>query len=203
LRAAMSALVALLAVSGCGDREADNAPKADTTRTADTSGGADTSVSAQLPAGRFQIPTAHTPVPDLFITLPDGYTIRNVSRMPDDQFFIFRTDDPSQTDSTAITPGFMRVYVGVNPQTGLGSGQKHTEQNVMVSGFPLVWKLWTEKIPDGSDYYLREISSPDFFASISPELAKAPLNLHLYIAGRDSAQVADLMLAAQTLSSHP
>lgn len=194
-------LVALLAVAGCGDREAgENLPKADTVRgSADTSA----SVSAKLPAGRFQIPTAHTPVPDLFITLPDGYTIRNLSTLPDDQFFIFGNDDPSMTDSTAITPGFLRVYVGVKPQTGLREGQKRTEQNVVISGFPLVWNLWTEKLPDGADYYLREISSPDFFASISPELAKAPLNLHLYIAGRDSARVADLMRAAGTLSSHP
>lgn len=203
--AALGALAALLAVSGCGDRDAgrDDLPKADTSGRADTLA-ADTSVvAAELPAGRFQIPTAHTPVPDLFITLPDGYTVRNLSRMPDDQFFIFSSDDPSQTDSTAITPGFLRVYVGVNPQTGTREGQKQAEQNVVVSGIPLVWKLWTEKLPDGSDYYLREISSSDFFASISPELARVPLHLHLYIAGRDSAQVAELMRAAQTLSSHP
>ncbi len=190
----------LLAVAGCGDREPGKEAQAiDTTARIDTTA----LVSAELPAGRFQIPTSHTPVSDFFITLPDGYTIRNLSRLPNDEFFIIRTDDPGMTDSTAVTPGFMRLFIGVSPQTGLRPGQKHTERNVVIAGFPLVWNLWTETVPDGSDYYIREITSADFFSFLSPELAKAPLHLHLYVAGNDSTRVAELMSAAETLSLRP
>jgi hypothetical protein len=157
----------------------------------------------KLPAGRYQLPTAHTPAPDLWITLPAGYTVRSVGRMPDDEFFIFRSDDPTLHDTAAVTPGFMRVYVGVMPQTGVESGDHPTEENVLIGGEPLVWRLWSERTPDGKRYYQREIKSGDFFAGISPELAKAPLHLHIYVAGKDSAAVAALMRAARTISLRP
>jgi hypothetical protein len=157
-------------------------------------------MSENLPAGRFQIPTKHTPAPDFFITLPKGYSVKNMSRMPNDEFFFIRSDDPSATDSTLVTPGFMRLYVGVNAQTAIGKGAKVSEKNVMVGRVPMVWKLWTEPLPDGGTYYQREITSDDYFANFSRELAHAPLHLHIYVAGRDSAQVGELMTAASSLS---
>lgn len=189
----------LMFASGCDD------PRPEETRPVDTIAAVDSVPVAgkPLPSGRFQVPTRHTPVPDMYITLPSGYTIHDMSRMPDDQFFIIHSSDPSMRDSTAITPGFLRVYIGVNAQAGLEPGRRHTEQNVVIAGVPLTWKLWTELLPDKSTYYLREITSSDFFASLSPELAKAPLHLHLYISGADSSRVSDLMKAAQTLSPFP
>jgi hypothetical protein len=157
-------------------------------------------MSENLPAGRYQIPTKHTPAPDFYITLPRGYSVKNMSRMPNDEFFFIRSDDPSANDSTAVTPGFMRLYVGVNAQTAIEKGTTVTERHVMVGRMPLVWKLWSEKLPDGGIYYQREITSDDYFANLSHELAHAPLHLHIYVAGRDSNQVAELMTAAASLS---
>lgn len=190
-----SALGVALGVAGCGDRHAPDEkqqePKLDTT------------YKENLPSGRFQLPTRHTPAPDFFISLPEGYTVKIKSRFPNDEFFIIRNDDPSLRDSSAVTPGFMRVYVGVNPQTALNPKIPHTERHLMLGRALLTWRLWTEPLPDGATYYSREITSSDFYASISPELARAPLNLHIYVAGRDSARVAELAAAAETLALAP
>jgi hypothetical protein len=202
----------LLAVAACSQQEKPRTPEVappdEIHRDGLATGGADnirrdTVIRDNLPAGRFQLPTAHTPAPDLWITLPPGYTVRSVGKMPDDEFFIFRSDDPTLRDTSAVTPGFMRVYVGVMPQTGVEPGEHPAEERVVVGGQPLLWRLWSERMPDGNTYYQREIKSGDFFAGISPELAKAPLHLHIYVAGRDSANVAALMRAARTISLRP
>lgn len=195
LRALAAALLALLA-SSCGD---SRAPEKETPAPKPI----DTTLKENLPAGRFQLPTRHTPAPDFFISLPPGYEIKNRSRLPNDELYIISSDDPSLSDSTAITPGFMRVYVGVKPQSGFDRKLPHTEKNVMIGRSLLTWKLWSDTLPDGKPYHMREISSSDFYASISPELARAPLNLNIYIAGHDSTQVAELMRAAESLAMAP
>ena len=191
-------VVAMMAAAACDEKGGDGG---DTTRA--DSVRSDSVVSSNLPPGRFEIPTAHTPAPDFYITLPEGYTIKNNSRMPNDDFFIVRLDDPSLHDSTAITPGFMRVYVGVNAQSGLDPARKHEERGVMIARMPVTWRLWSDTLPDGSPYYYREIASSEFFAPLSPELARSPLHLHVYIAGSDSMRVAELLAAAETLSLAP
>ncbi len=160
-------------------------------------------LSQNLPPGRFQLPTRHTPVPDFYITLPQGYTVKNLSQLPNDEYFFVRGDDPSLTDRQATTPGFMRFYVGVRAQSALEPARKHTEENVLVGKTPLTWKLWTEELDNGAPYYVREITSSDYFANLSPEFANAPLHLHVYVAGRDSGRVAELMAAAASLSMTP
>jgi hypothetical protein len=191
----LAVLLAGLVMAGCGDRRPPDGAAAKPQL--------DTTYRENLPAGRFQLPTRHTPAPDFFISLPPGYTVKIKSRFPNDEFFILRNDDPSLRDSTEITPGFMRIYVGVNPQSAFDSRLKHTERNVMIGRALLTWYLWSETLPDGTTYYNREIRSSDFYASISPELARAPLNLHIYVAGRDSARVAELATAAETLAMVP
>ncbi len=197
------ALLLLVGSTGCGDTKAPERTDTDSASAARRRKDSLHVVSGKLPAGRFQIPTKHTPAPDLFISLPEGYSIKDGSRFPNDGYFIIRMDDPSIKDTSKVTPGFLRIYLGVNPQTALAPGQPHTERPILLSGHPLVWKLWDELLPDGGRYYGREIATNDFFAALSPELAKAPLNLHLYVAGSDTARVNELMRAVETLGLHP
>jgi len=192
---ALPVLAALL-LGSCADAPKpaeEKPPAADTTKR----------LSQNLPPGRFQLPTRHTPVPDFYITLPQGYTVKNLSQLPNDEYFFVRSDDPSLTDRKATTPGFMRFYVGVRAQSALDPARKHTEENVLVGRTPLTWTIWTEKLDDGAPYYVREITSDDYFANLSPEFANAPLHLHIYVAGRDSGRVAELAAAAATLSMTP
>jgi hypothetical protein len=188
-------LVAALGIAACGGRErgpSDTAtPKADTV------------LKGELPSGRFQLPTRHTPAPDFFISLPEGYRVKLASRFPNDEFFIIRNDDPSLRDSAAVTPGFMRIYVGVKPQSAFDRKIEHTEHHVMIGRSLLTWYLWKEILPGGTPYFSREITSSDFYASISPELARAPLNLQIYVAGSDSIRVAELMRSAESLALAP
>ena len=190
------ALAVVVVAAGCGERKTPDTPQRKPKVV-------DTTYRQNLPAGRFQLPTRHTPAPDFFISLPEGYTVKIQSRFPNDEFFIVRSDDPSLRDSTAVTPGFMRVYVGVRPQTAYDPKIPHTERAVVIGRAVLSWKLWTETLPDGGTYYSREIASSDFYSSISPELARAPLNLHIYVAGRDSSRVSELAKAAETLAMVP
>lgn len=160
-------------------------------------------VKENLPSGRFQLPTLHTPAPDFWISLPSGYTVKITGRLPNDEFYIFRKDDPTLKDSTAISPGFLRIYVGVLPQSALGRGEAHGEEGTLLAGKAMVWKLWSDTLAGGGRFFNRELTSDDFFVSFSPELARSPLHLHVYVGGTDSARVADLMSAAQSLAVTP
>jgi hypothetical protein len=184
---------AALAIGGCGERRPLDAKKPN----------ADTTFKTKLPEGRFQLPTTHTPAPDFFITLPEGYRVKMTGRFPNNEFFIIRNDDPSLRDSSAITPGFMRIYLGVRPQSAFDPKLPHTERHVMIGRSLLTWKQWSEKLPGGAPYYSREITSSDFFAYISPDLARAPLNLEIYVAGSDTARTAELMHSAESLALAP
>ncbi len=200
--AAAACIVVLL--PGCGDDAKQPSEKRDSAAAGlQRPLPPDTTLRENLPPGRFHIPTRHTPAPDFFITLPAGYTVKNRSRLPNDEYFIVRTDDPSLHDSTAVTPGFLRIYVGVRPQTGVRPETKFTERSVLLGRTMVTWKSWTDKLPDGAPYYIHEIASSDYFAAISPELARAPLNLHVYVGGRDKARVAELVRAAETLALTP
>jgi hypothetical protein len=184
-------------VSGCRNSEPEQKATGDRSDSART-------IAQDLPTGRFQLPTAHTPAPDLWITLPKGYTVKNVGRLPNDEFFIIRSDDPSLKDPNAVTPGFLRVYVGVNAQSGLDSTTPAARRPIVIAGRPLEQRSWSEKIPQGKGlYYQREVSSDDFFAPLSFELARTPLHLHLYAAGFDSARVSELASAALTIGFSP
>lgn len=199
-------LFALLILSGC-DTSQPAKEKPDSTASDSLPGSVrDTTpvVAKDLPAGRFQLPTAHTPAPDLWITLPEGYTVKNVGRLPNDEFFLIRDDDPSLTDTGAVTPGFLRVYVGVMPQSGLDSSVKAVTRPIVIAARPLEQKIWSEDLPGGKGrYYQREIVSSDFFSALSMDLAKTPLHLHLYAAGSDSAMVSELAATALTIGFSP
>lgn len=192
----------LLALAACGDGRVEEQP--------DPAAKPDTTLTTDLPPGRFQLPTAHTPAPDLWITLPDGYQVKVTDRGraqgPFDEFFIVDSEDPglkNPTDSTIVTPGFMRVYVGTMPQVGIDSATTGETKRVVIAGIPLEWKLASERLPDGRTYFQREIKTRDFFAAISPELSKPPIHLHLYIAGADTAHIAELMRSAESIGLAP
>ena len=197
-------LLAIFVLTGCERSE----PPKETATSRDDSAAAPKDSTAgltkDLPSGRFQLPTAHTPAPDLWITLPKGYTVKNVGRLPNDEFFLIRDDDPSLTDTGAVTPGFLRIYVGVMPQSGLDSTVAATTRPIVIAARPLQQKIWSEELPGGKGrYYQREVTSSDFFSAISMELAKTPLHLHLYAAGSDSARVSELAATALTIGFAP
>jgi hypothetical protein len=190
--AAMIAAVAIPWLAACNGDSRPVKPKPPAMR-----------VKENLPSGRFQLPTIHTPAPDLWITLPSGYMIKLAGRLPNDEFYIFSKNDPTLKDSTASSPGFLRIYIGVLPQTAMSGRQAYDKKGVLITGRAVVWRLWTDSIPGGGHFYNREITSDDFFVPVSPELANAPLHLHIYVGGTDSARVADLMASAESLALTP
>jgi hypothetical protein len=212
LPVAVGMVVAIAAgtLSGCGEspREASRQDSSATIAHDSSNAGAtgvDTAArySAKLPPGRFQLPTRVTAAPDLWITLPEGYRVKGASERTGDRFFIVNTNDPGLTDSTAVTPGFMRIYVGHDEQRPFEDVKTSEGERVLVAGFPLQWRLASESLPSGGTYRQAELSSGDFFSRFSPELSREALVLHVYVAGADSAKVGDLMKAAESLSIVP
>lgn len=199
----IGALTGALTLGACSERP-DRSPAVDSLARRDSIA-RDTSarLTTNLPTGRFQLPTKVTPAPDLWITLPDGYQVKGASRAPDDLFFVVRTDDPGLADSTAVTPGYMRVYVGPRPQSPFVRQKTTDGERVFVAGQPLQWRLAEENLEDGRRYLKRDLRSADIFAQLSRELAETPLHLHVYVAGVDSARVAELMKAAESISIVP
>jgi hypothetical protein len=189
----------LVLIASCSDT---GKPEVET-RVADSTDNSDTILSRDLPTGRFQLPTSITPAPNLWITLPEGYTVKDAGKMPNDRIYILRSDDPSITDTSAVTPGFMLVNVGVNARSGSDSVRNFTRQDVIIGNYPAEWRMWTETLSDGSSFYVREIVSRDYFARLSPELARLPLHLVVHVAGADSGRVSELMHAAETMSIVP
>lgn len=160
-------------------------------------------LTSNLPPGRFELPTTATPAPNLWISLPEGYRVKGSSRAPDDIFFIVHTDDPGLEDSTAVTPGYMRVYVGPKEQHPFEGERTVDGDRVFVAGQPLQWRLAEETLPDGARYFKRDLRGGDILAQLSPDLAEARLALHIYVAGIDSARVAALMRSAESISVVP
>lgn len=197
------ALVLTCMLASCGDDDSD-LPDRDTSARPRTAG-VDTSarLTKDLPAGRFQLPTNATPAPDLWISLPDGYRVKGASDRIDDRFYVVHTKDPSLTDTSAVTPGFMLIYVGATRQNPFTSVKTKDGERVLVVGQPLQWRLAEDSLPDGGRYYQRDIGSHDIFARLSSKLASTPLHLHIYVAGSDSTRVADLMRSAESISIVP
>ncbi|MBL7989387.1 MAG: hypothetical protein JNJ94_15100 [Chlorobi bacterium] len=182
----------LLAIAGCSDKPSENRATPDTAR-----------LVKNLPSGRFQLPTKHTPAPDFWIELPPGYQVKFVGRLPSDEFYIFRSDDPTLADSTATSPGFLRIYMGTVAQTGLDSRTTFTETGAQLMSYHTRWREWKEPTSGGKPFYVAEIAAQDFFQTTFPNLKKTPLFLHIYIGGTDTTQVAALMAAATTLATTP
>lgn len=191
--------------TGCGDPRPEEARSVDTASpaAADTATAAASEIPAARPSARFELPLDHNSAPYLYLTMPGGYQVHEKGGKNRDQYIINADRDPSLRDSTAITPGFLQIYVGRKEQSAVEPGMNYEERNVVIDGHPLTWKMWREPLPDGAPYYAREITTTDFFAGVSPELARAGLHLHIYVAGADSAQVAELMTAVQTMSLTP
>ncbi|MBC8144352.1 MAG: hypothetical protein H7X80_02135 [bacterium] len=203
MKAAIAAtFIFCLAVISCADDVRD-IDAADSSKTRDGVVDTTTRLTQNLPSGRFQLPTQATAAPDLWITLPDGYRVKSASDSVDDRFYVVHTDDPSLTDSSTTTPGFMLLYVGRTEQRPF-EGVKTTDgERVMVIGQPLQWRTASESTPTGGRYYQADIGSADVFGRLSSELARARMHLHIYVAGNDSSRVADLMRSAESISIVP
>lgn len=182
----------LLMLGGCDEKPSQSGAKQDTVK-----------LVKNLPSGRFQLPTIHTPAPDFWIALPPGYQVKFVGRLPFDEFYIFRSDDPTLTDSTATSPGFLRVYVGTVAQSGLDKSARFTEASAQLMSYRTRWREWQEVDEGSKTFYAAEIAASDFFQATFPDLKKTPLFLHIYVGGTDTAQVDALMAAAATLTATP
>lgn len=201
LRAVLA--TALVTIASCSDETGQTVP-ADSTSVRDSSA-VDTAsrLTANLPPGRFQLPTRVSQAPDLWITLPEGYSVKPMDDDNDDRFFIVHSQDPTLRDTSAVTPGFMRVYVGPSEQRPFDGIATSEGERVMVIFQPLQWRLAEEVLGDSTRYYQRDLQSSGVFGRLSPELAKKRIYLHVYVAGSDSARVAELMRAAETLNIVP
>jgi len=191
------ALVASLVVAACGDDE----PRT-TVETTDSVSGSAQRVRGRLPQGRFELPTPNSGAPHLFITLPEGYSVRPTGSGTFDQFFIVESTDPSILDSTATTPGFLQVYVGEDPRPSVNDRRTFT-RHAVIGGRPVVWREWTDQLSDRRSYYARELITRDFFRSLAESIANRNLCLHVYVAGADSVRVARLVRAAESLRMTP
>ena len=195
-----SAALALLLLAACGDDPQQGAPSDST-----AASGVDTArrLSSNLPSGRFELPTERTPAPNLWITLPEGYRVKNTGDATGDLFFVVHTEDPGLTDSTADSPAFMRIYVGPEEQRPFAGVETGEGERVMVAGQPLQWRIADEEPAGRARFLRRDIGSAGLFAQFSEELAKTPLHLHIFVAGVDSARVVALMNAAESISIVP
>ncbi len=187
-------LAFVIVLGGCGESPRAK-PPADTLAIPKT-------VRDTLPEGRYELPMPFSGAPHLFISLPVGYQVRPTGVGESDQFFIVAADDPSARDSTATTPGFLQIYVGAKEQrASMGSAAKR--RATVIARRPMLWDVWDEHLPNGTSYHVREIVTREFFRPFSRELMERRLELHIYIAGADSAAVERLVTAAETISVTP
>jgi hypothetical protein len=126
--------------------------------------------------------------------------------MPNDEFYVIDSHDPSLLhpgDTSVITSGFMMISVEVKPQAGIEPTLLTIEKRGLLGGVPIIWKTATDRLPDGGTYYMREVVTRDLFSVISPELARSPIHLHVYIAGSDPSEVDTLAGVAATIGFKP
>lgn len=157
----------------------------------------------ETPTGRVQLPTVRTAAPDLWVTLPDGFTVRADTTLEYDLLVVSRTDDPLLSDSTQVPFGMLRIVVGDTTIRVTPPGVQVAERNGMIGDYPGRWRYYTAVIPGGATYYSHELIADDYFARISPERDMKNLRLHMYIAGKDTSVIRQLIAVSESVSTKP
>lgn len=155
------------------------------------------------PSGRTQLPTYRTPAPDLWMTLPEGFSIRADTMLNYDIMVVSRDDDPLLSDSTQIPMGMLRITISDSTILLDLPGKHVREQDGNLGNYLGRWRSSTFPLEDGGTYYSYEMAADDYFARISPENDIKSLHLHMYIGGKDSTVTERLRAAAATLSTAP
>ena len=155
------------------------------------------------PSGRTQLPTFRTPAPDLWMTLPDGFSIRADTMLNYDIMVVSRDDDPLLNDSTQIPMGMLRITISDSTILLDLPGKHLGEQDGNLGNYLGRWRSSTVSLEGGETYYSYEMAADDYFARISPEKDIKSLHLHMYIGGKDSTVTERLRAAAATLSTAP
>jgi hypothetical protein len=190
---------------GCDEKPIDRSVPDSTAQatTDDTAAGSnpiDTTPTTS-PSGRTELPTINTAAPSLFVTLPDGYAVRNDTGLDDDILFIYRADDPLvQGDSASVPKGILRIVIGDTTIAMKAPGSRTEPYRSMVGSYPLEWRTSIEPIALQRKYYSYEGEIPSFFARYGDDATLSGLNLHLYVGGSDTSIVNQLLRVVATLS---
>lgn len=209
---AVAAALTLAWLPGCSERKpGGEGPSADSggsgAAVADpaAAGGKEgvVSVPTHTPHGRTELPTTRTVAPNLWITLPEGFSVRADTLLDYDILVISRADDPLLSDSSQVPFGMLRIVVGdtairVTPKNVKTAGRKG-----VIGDYPGEWVYYTGVIPGGATYYSYELAADRYFAPLSPDREMKRLNMHLYIAGKDTAVIDRLIEAAESISTKP
>lgn len=204
-------LGAALLLNGCTEQKPEgDTPAGDSLHGANDSGAnapdgraGVVNVPTETPTGRTELPTAQTIAPNLWITLPQGFSVRADTTLGYDILVVSRIDDPLLNDSSAVPYGMLRIVVGDSAISVTPNDVKSAERQGIIGAYPGRWRYYTGVIPDGATYYSYELAANDYFARISPDRAMKKLRLHLYIAGKDTAVIGQLIKAAESISIKP
>ncbi len=204
-------LLVLLGVwmGGCAEKQGEKAPG----DSADTSA-ADTGLSplppdsgtysvTTTPEGRTELPTWNTSAPNLFIDLPKGFAVRADSGLDYDVVFVYRRDDPGVEDTTLPAMALMQIVLSERSIGTSVPSRKVGTRKSMIGTYPALWHRYRDTTVTKWEYRQNVLEIPRYFASLDPEKEAGNLNLWLYVAGRDTAAVEQLMRAAGTLGIAP
>lgn len=209
---AVAAALTLAGLPGCTERKpGEEGPSADSG--VPGAAGADSaatgekegvvSVPTRTPNGRTELPTTRTAAPNLWITLPEGFSVRADTVLDYDILVISRADDPLLSDSSQVPYGMLRIVVGDTTVRVTPKNVKTARRNGVIGEYPGEWIYYTGVIPGGTTYYSYELAADRYFAPLSPDREMKRLNMHLYIAGKDTAVISRLITAAESISTKP
>lgn len=208
----LAAALTLAGLPGCTERKpGEEGPSADSgvpgAAGADSAatGGKEgvVSVPTHTPNGRTELPTTRTAAPNLWITLPEGFSVRADTVLDYDILVISRADDPLLSDSSQVPYGMLRIVVGDTTVRVTPKNVKTARRNGVIGEYPGEWIYYTGVIPGGTTYYSYELAADRYFAPLSPDREMKRLNMHLYIAGKDTAVISRLITAAESISTKP
>lgn len=193
-------LIVFGALAGCVER-APQTRSADSSR-ATSKDSVQKTVADTLPAGRFQLRFHTRGVPDLFISLPAGYTIKDVGKSGEDDLLMASVDDPSLGNSDALTPGYIRLRTMARGGLGLPPNARPDSADIIIAGRPVRW-IRATMTEEGKPFHYARIESSDFFSALSPELAHSAPVLVVEVAGADSRRVDALVAAVESIRFVP
>ena len=156
-----------------------------------------------LPEGRTELPTWNTAAPNLFVDLPSGLAVQADSGGTHDRILLYPKNDPGLADTTLPALGLMQIVV---TDQWLGTtipAKKLGVRKGMIGSMPGLWYQYLDTTFSDYDYRINVLELMDFFASLGPNDKAKDLKLWIYVAGRDSAFVEQLLGAASSISITP
>ncbi len=135
----------------------------------------------------------HTGIPDMKISLPEGYEVSWEKMAEFDKFFIFNPDD-----SVGINPGMILLDVGPSPYRVIGDTAEFTESGGTIAGHDVVWK--ERSIKEGRDNVLhhREMTSGTVLAEYKNDKGES-FKIRVFVVGSNPDLVELLTACSQTI----